>query len=63
MHPFIVNQIKLTENGFVGILREAKLVLLALQKTFIVSIDINSFNAILLQTYNHLLHQITFSEE
>lgn len=53
MHLYIIKQIKLSENIFVGILREAKLVLVAVQQTFIVHIDKIYFNAIYQQTYKH----------
>ena len=43
MYLYIVKQIKLTENVFVGKLREVMLVLVAVQQTFIVNIDKNLF--------------------
>lgn len=47
MHLYIVKQIKLTENVSVGILREVKLVLVAVQQTLLLNIDKIYFNAML----------------
>lgn len=63
MHLYIVKQIKLTENVSVGILREVKLVLVAVQQTLLLNIDKIYFNAMLWEAYNHVLHQITLSEK
>lgn len=53
-----IKQIKLTENLFLGILREVKLVLEAVQKTLIVNIEKIYFDATLWQTYYHLLPKL-----
>lgn len=47
MYLYSIKEIKLTENLFLGILREVKLVFEAVQQTFIVNIGKIYFNEIL----------------
>lgn len=54
MYLYSIKQIKLTENLFLGILSEVKLVFEAVQQTFIVNSGKIYFNEILWQTYYHL---------